>query len=131
MPTRYVAALRASLFSLLWLHAAQNMLCGGSALLVLGLCTGELEALERAVATPEVVAAFAYLVVFGSWLGFGAYAWLLPRVSPAKLATYAYVNPLIALGLGAAVLHEPVTPRTALSAAVILLAVAVVQGARH
>jgi drug/metabolite transporter (DMT)-like permease len=77
------------------------------------------------------VAAFAYLVVFGSWLGFGAYAWLLPRVSPAKLATYAYVNPLIALGLGAAVLHEPVTPRTALSAAVILLAVAVVQGARH
>ena len=60
----------------------------------------------------ESLAAFVYLTVVGSLLAFTAYGWLL-RVAPLPLvATYAYVNPVVAVILGAIVLHEPIDPRT-------------------
>ena len=76
--------------------------------------------------TPASIAAVAYLVAVGSLIGFTAYAWLL-RVAPLPLiATYAYVNPIVAVALGALILGEPVTPRTLLAGVIIILAVAII-----
>jgi drug/metabolite transporter (DMT)-like permease len=72
------------------------------------------------------VLALVYLVVFGSLVGFSAYVWLLGVSTPARVSTYAYVNPVVAVMLGWAVLDEPLTPRVLAAAAVIILAVAVI-----
>jgi drug/metabolite transporter (DMT)-like permease len=69
---------------------------------------------------------FAYLVVFGAWVGFGTYTWLL-RVAPTPLvSTYAYVNPLIAIFMGYLLAQEPLTPRILLAALIIVGAVALI-----
>lgn len=70
--------------------------------------------------------AWGYLVVFGSLVGFTAYIWLLGVTSIAKAGTYAYVNPIVAVLLGWAILHEPVTLRMLLAAGIILVGVALV-----
>jgi drug/metabolite transporter (DMT)-like permease len=70
--------------------------------------------------------AFAYLVVFGSWLAFTAYAWLLQNAPISKVATYAYVNPVVAIVLGWLILDELITPTTLLGAAIIVVSVALV-----
>jgi drug/metabolite transporter (DMT)-like permease len=67
-----------------------------------------------------------YLVIFGSLVGFTAYIWLLGVTSIAKAGTYAYVNPIVAVFLGWAILHETVTMRMLVAAAVILMGVALV-----
>lgn len=69
---------------------------------------------------------WGYLVVFGSLVGFTAYIWLLGVTSIAKAGTYAYVNPIVAVLLGWAILHETVTLRMLLAAGVILAGVAMV-----
>jgi drug/metabolite transporter (DMT)-like permease len=74
--------------------------------------------------------AFLYLIVFGSWVGFGAYVWLLQNCAATKVATYAYVNPVIATLLGWMILDEPLTARTGLAALVILGGVVIVQWPR-
>lgn len=103
-----------------------QMLCGGAMLGVVAIVTGEVSRFRPAAVTPESVAALAYLVAVGSLIGFTAYAWLL-RVAPLPLvATYAYVNPIVAVGLGALVLGEPVTPRTVLAGVIIIVAVAII-----
>lgn len=71
-------------------------------------------------------AALAYLVVFGSAAGFGAYLYLLRRVPPAVVATYAFVNPVVAMTLGWAFGGEALGPRTFAAAAVVLAAVALI-----
>ncbi len=76
------------------------------------------------------VAAIAYLVVVGSWIGFTAYVWLLAHVPAAKAATYAYVNPVIALFLGWWFLAERVTPAIVAGSAIVVVAVALVTAAR-
>ena len=70
--------------------------------------------------------ALGYLVVFGSWLAFTAYAWLLQNAPLSKVATYAYVNPVVAIALGWALLDEAVTSLTFAGAAVIVTSVAAV-----
>jgi drug/metabolite transporter (DMT)-like permease len=70
--------------------------------------------------------AVLYLVVFGSWVGFSAYIWLLRHVPTAKVATYAYVNPIVAVFLGWLILGEPVDGYLAAGAAIIVPAVALV-----
>lgn len=67
-----------------------------------------------------------YLVVFGSWIGFVAFFFLMRHCRPSRAATYAYVNPVIAILLGWIAAGEPLTPRILFSAAVILVSVAVV-----
>jgi len=64
--------------------------------------------------------------VFGSWLAFAAYAWLLQNAPVSRVATYAYVNPVVAIALGWAILGEAVTPATFAGAAVIVASVAAV-----
>ena len=76
----------------------------------------------------------AYLVVFGSLVAFTAYSWLLQNAPVSLVATYAYVNPVIAVLLGALVLAEPITPSIVLGAAIIVAAVAFIvtrEGARQ
>ena len=81
-----------------FMNAAAQMLCGGVAMIVAGLASGER---MHALPTPHALGAFAYLIVFGSWFGFTAYIWLLHHVRPALAGSYAYVNPAIAVALGA------------------------------
>jgi drug/metabolite transporter (DMT)-like permease len=81
-----------------FMAAAGQMLCGGVMLVVLGLATGER---WPAAPTSQGTAALIYLAIFGSIAGFGAYLWLLNHVRPALASSYAYVNPPIAVMLGA------------------------------
>jgi len=102
---------------------AAQMLTGGGLLLVVGLAAGELPRLLASEVSPRSLSAVAYLVVFGSLIGFSAYVWLMRVAAPARVATYAYVNPVVAVALGAAFGGEPLTFRTLLAAAIIVLAV--------
>jgi drug/metabolite transporter (DMT)-like permease len=74
--------------------------------------------------------AVLYLVIFGSWVGFSSYVWLLGRVPTTKVATYAYVNPMVAVFLGWLVLHERITGYILAGSAIIVAAVALVTGAK-
>jgi drug/metabolite transporter (DMT)-like permease len=107
-----------------------EMLAGGLVLTFFGLIVGEGADLRVAMVTGESVGAVAYLVIFGSFLGFTAYIWLLRTVSPASVATYAYVNPVVAVALGWAVVGEPLSGRTIGSAIVVLTAVALISSKR-
>jgi drug/metabolite transporter (DMT)-like permease len=103
-----------------------EMLCGGAALTVAGLIAGEATAvhLERISLTSWL--SLLYLIVFGSLVAFSAYIWLLGKVPTTAVATYAYVNPLVAVLLGWAVLGERVTGQTLLAGALIVVAVALI-----
>jgi drug/metabolite transporter (DMT)-like permease len=103
-----------------FMNAAAQMLCGGVAMLVVGLALGER---IHALPTPSALGAFAYLVVFGSWIGFSAYVWLLGNVRPALAGSYAYVNPAIAVMLGAALAGERFGVGELVAMGVILLGV--------
>ena len=74
--------------------------------------------------------AVLYLVVFGSWVGYTAYIWLLKHVSTQKVATYAYVNPIVAVFLGWLVLHERFDRYIFAGSVVIVAAVALVTTAK-
>ncbi len=106
---------------------ALEMLIAGIALTILGLALGEAGQFHP---TPRALKAIAWLVVGGSLLGYTSYLWLLNHVPAAKLSTYAYVNPVIAVALGAIVLDEPLSLRMAVGTAVILGGVAVVNVAK-
>lgn len=93
---------------------------------VLALLFGEF---ARSTFAPRSVGAVAYLIVFGSWIGFSAFIWLLGHVPTSKVATYAYVNPVIAVFLGWLVLGERVDGFVLAGAAVIVAAVALVNSA--
>ncbi|HEY0709492.1 MAG TPA: EamA family transporter [Polyangia bacterium] len=103
-----------------------QMLFGGLGLGILALATRELGALHPDRISLASVLAVAYLIVFGSLLGYTAFIWLLERVSSARVSTYAYVNPGIAVFLGWAIGHEPLSGRLLLGAAIILGAVAII-----
>ncbi len=77
------------------------------------------------------VGAVLYLVVFGSWVGYSAYVWLLRHVPTTKVATYAYVNPVVAVILGWAILGEPIDRFMIAGTAIIVPAVALVTTAEH
>ena len=107
-----------------------QMLAGGAVLAVMAGLTGEFGRFDPAAVSADSIAALAYLTVVGSLLAFTAYGWLL-RVAPLPLiATYAYVNPVVAVILGAVVRGEPIDPRTILAGAVIVGAVALIVTAR-
>ena len=95
-------------------------------LLIAGLAFGETGKVHVSGFSTGSWLALGYLVVFGSLVGFTAYIYLLNAVSPAKASTHAYVNPIVAVLLGWAIAHEPVTPRMIAGAAVILGGVAMI-----
>jgi drug/metabolite transporter (DMT)-like permease len=100
-----------------------QMLLGGVACALVGLATGEAEDVDPSVFSARSLIALAYLVAIGSWVAFSAYAWLLQNAPLSKVATYAYVNPVVAILLGWLVLDETVTIVTVVAAAVIVASV--------
>lgn len=103
-----------------------QMMGGGIALLVAGALFGELHDLNIARVSTASWLGWAYLVTFGSLIGFTAYVYLLGAVSAAKAATYAYVNPVVAVILGWAVAGEAIAGRTIVAAAIIVAGVAMI-----
>lgn len=103
-----------------FMASAAQMLCGGVAMCIVGAVLG-----ERFAGMPsgQGLAAFCYLIVFGSIVGFSAYIWLLHHVRPALAGSYAYVNPAIAVALGAWLAHERFGSHELLAMGVILLGV--------
>lgn len=106
--------------------AAQQMFCGGVLLMLVGLFVGEPKHFHPGNITTLSLGAFTYLVLIGAIVGYTAYFWLLRHCDPAKVATYAYVNPIVAVLLGALFAHETVTLRTLLAAALIIGSVALI-----
>ena len=108
------------------LGTAMEMLAGGGLLLIAGLFTGEFGQLKLDQVSMQSLIAFGYLIVFGSWVGFSAYSWLLRETPPALSSTYAYVNPVVAVFLGWALAGETLTLQTVLAAAIIIAAVVII-----
>lgn len=106
--------------------AALQMLAGGAALMVAALLHGDFGALDVAAITPRAWGAFSYLVLLGSLVGFSTFVWLMKHAAPARVATYAYVNPVVAVLLGWLILDEPITTRTLVASAIIVTAVAII-----
>jgi drug/metabolite transporter (DMT)-like permease len=109
-----------------WMSAALQMTAGGVLLLLFGTAMGEWSRLDPAGMSAKSLGALAYLMVFGSLIAFAAYIFLLRHETPARVGSYAYVNPVVAVFLGWALASEPVTPRTVLAAAIILTGVVLI-----
>jgi drug/metabolite transporter (DMT)-like permease len=103
-----------------------QMVVGGASLLVVGLITGESGQVQVANFSTNSVLALLYLILFGSVLAYTAYTWLLQNTSVSRVATYAYVNPLVAIVLGSVLLHESMDLFIVLGAVMIVTAVVVV-----
>jgi drug/metabolite transporter (DMT)-like permease len=112
------------------LTTGMEMLGGGALLLLVGVLSGELSHFDVRQVSRESAVGLAYLITFGSLLGFTSYIWLLDKVSPARLGTYAYVNPIIAVLLGWAIAGERLSIRTAVAAAIVICAVALITTTR-
>jgi drug/metabolite transporter (DMT)-like permease len=100
-----------------------EMVCGGLILLTAGLVSGERFTFEYGATT---WVALSYLVVFGSMLAFTYYVWLVAHAPISLVATYAYVNPVVAVFLGWMILSEPVTLPVLVGGGIVVLAVAIV-----
>jgi drug/metabolite transporter (DMT)-like permease len=108
------------------LGAAAPLLAGAAVLVVIALLSGELDPSRFSDVSAKSVGGLLYLVVFGTVLTFSAYIWLLRQVAPSRVATYAFVNPAVAVLLGWALAGEAISGGSLLATGVIVLAVAVV-----
>jgi drug/metabolite transporter (DMT)-like permease len=102
------------------------MICGGALLTLAGLLMGEHHRFDASRISLLSIGAFAYLVIIGALVGYTAYIFLLRHCDPAKVATYAYVNPIVAVILGAIFAGETLTGRAILAAGLIIGSVALV-----
>jgi drug/metabolite transporter (DMT)-like permease len=105
---------------------AAEMLCGGVFLTAVALIVYSPHELSPSHYSGRSIFGLWYLIVFGSLLGYSAYAWLLANAPLGQVATYAYVNPVVAIALGAIFLDEAITYRIVVGAALVLLSVAIV-----
>jgi drug/metabolite transporter (DMT)-like permease len=124
---------RAKLPASTLLATAMEMVAGGAILLCVSALLREWRGFSLAAVSLASLLALGYLIVAGSLLGFTAYVFLLRATTPARVSTYAYVNPVVAVFLGWALAGEPVTLRTILAAAIIVASVALIirHGARR
>jgi drug/metabolite transporter (DMT)-like permease len=106
------------------LGTGMEMLTGGAGLLLLGILTGELKRLNIMSISAQSLLGFFYLIVFGSWIGFSAYTWLLRAAPTPWVSTYAYINPVVAVILGHLLAAEPLTPRILIAATIVVGSVA-------
>jgi drug/metabolite transporter (DMT)-like permease len=111
------------------LTIGMQMMAGGILLLIAGAITGELPHFQLSRITATSAWAFVYLTLIGSLVGFTAYVWLLQVSTPARVSTYAYVNPFIAVLLGHLVLHERLPSLVLFAGALIIAAVVVITSA--
>ncbi len=108
------------------LSTGMQMIGGGVMLLLMGTAQGEYAHLHVADFSLKSIAALAYLIIFGSFLGFTAYLWLLKNVGVARTSTYAFVNPVVAIFLGWALAGEKMDVQTGIAAFFVLVAVIVI-----
>jgi drug/metabolite transporter (DMT)-like permease len=113
------------------LAASMQMLCASVMLAVAGVAFGEPGRVHTDAFSAKPVAAWFYLVVVGSLVAFSAYAWLLKNVKIGVVSTYAFVNPVVAVGLGALFLGERITATTLLAGASIVVAVILIVTGRE
>ena len=106
--------------------ATLQMLLGGVLMVLVGTFRGEFTGFHLHDVSARSLLAWVYLVVAGSLITFPAYVYLLKHSTPARVSTYSYVNPVVAVFLGWLILGEPVGPRTFLAALVIVSAVAII-----
>ncbi len=106
--------------------AAAQMLAGGAWLALVAAGRGEFAAWDFAAISGESWAAFFYLIFAGSLAGYSAFVWLMKHASAARTATFAYVNPVVAVFLGWLLLDEAITARTLSASAIILGAVVII-----
>lgn len=109
-----------------FMGSAVQMLCGSASLGVAALVRGEFQMLHVSRITPQSWWAFIYLVLIGSLVGYSTFVWLMKHSTPARVSTYAYVNPVVAVILGYFLLDEPISDRTLLGALIIVAAVIIV-----
>ncbi len=114
---------RASLPSNALMSTALEMLAGGALMLITGLLSGQGTQIHFDRISLLSLSALGYLVVFGSLIGFTAYVWLLKVSTPARVSTYAFVNPVVAVFLGWIFAGEELSLRVLLAAAIIIVAV--------
>ena len=123
------AARRAVLPKPALMASGAEMLLGGILLLVIATLTGEVAGFQPATVTPQAWAGLLYLIAIGSLVGFVTFAWLIGVAPLPRVTTYAYVNPMVAVVLGAIILGEPLEPRTIAAAAVIVAGVVLIVSA--
>lgn len=121
-----IYARRASLPSSALLATGMEMIMGGALQLLVGSLMGEWGRLELDSVSWRSALSFIYLIIFGSWVGFSAYIWLLRVTTAAIASTYAYVNPVVAVFLGWALAGEIFSERMLLAAGIIVVAVALI-----
>ena len=109
-----------------FLATAMEMICGGAALFIIATLQGEWSRVDMSAVSLKSLLALAYLIVFGAIISLSAYVWLLQVAPPARVATYAYVNPVIAVFLGALFAGEALSARTILAAVIIIVAVIII-----
>jgi drug/metabolite transporter (DMT)-like permease len=105
--------------------AGAPLVVGGLVLVVVSFASGEAQALQLSQVSGRSLAGLLYLVLLGTVVTFTAYIWLLGHVAPTRVATYAFVNPVVAVFLGWALANEQLTATTLIATAVIVAAVAV------
>lgn len=113
------------------MSTGMQMLMGGSLLFLAGTLTGEWSRADLGDVSLKSALALGYLIVFGAIIGYSAYVWLLRVSTPARVSTYAYVNPVVAVLLGWALAGETFTPRMAIAAAIIVAGVALITLEEH
>jgi drug/metabolite transporter (DMT)-like permease len=113
------------------LGVAMQSFSGGVVLLTVGVLSGEFHRFYFTAVSWRSWVALAYLVVFGSGIGLSAYIYILQKSTAARVATYALVNPVVALFLGWLIADETISARTIVAAVVILTAVVLVMTAPH
>ncbi len=106
--------------------AGMQMLVAGVAFAVVGVVSGELGQVHASAFSRASILALAYLIVFGSWIGFTSYLWLLRNARTSLVSTYAYVTPVGAVLLGVIFLNETITLRTIVAGGLIVVAVAII-----
>ena len=110
--------------------SGMQMIAGGTCLFIASIVSGEIFHFHPAAVSLRSLAALAYLAVFGAIVAFTAYSWLLKATTAARAATYAYVNPVVAVFLGWFIAAEPITVRTIVAMSIIVAAVIVITTAR-
>ena len=106
--------------------AAMQMIAGGILLIFASLITGEYSRIMLNQVSLRSIISWLYLIFFGSLVAFSSYIWLLKKVSPHRVSTHAYINPIVALILGSALAEEALTTRSLLAAIIIIISVAII-----
>jgi drug/metabolite transporter (DMT)-like permease len=114
-----------------FLATSVQMLGGAVGCLVAGTLSGEWSRVDLAAVSARSAFSLLYLVLFGSIVAFSAYVWLLQVAAPAKVATYAYVNPVVAVFLGWTLGGEAVSSRTLLASVIIIASVVMITTERN